>query len=115
MKFNDYQNQALTFSILTKEKQFTASSPSYVAKVLGLVGEAGEVAEKYKKIIRDKEGVISEDDRKELIKELGDVLWYVAVISSYLETTLEEVAEGNISKLSSRKARGVQKGSGDNR
>jgi len=115
MKFNEYQEQALTFSILAKEKQLNASSPSYVAKVLGLVGEAGEVAEKYKKIIRDKEGIISEEDRKELLKELGDVLWYVAVISSYLEMPLEEVAQGNIDKLSSRKRRGTQSGSGDNR
>lgn len=115
MKLNDYQTQALPFSLIDKEDDLSASSPSYVAKVLGLVGEAGEVAEKYKKIIRDKGGVVSDADKAELIKELGDVMWYVAVLADYLGVSLEEVAATNLDKLTSRKARGTQHGSGDNR
>lgn len=115
MQFNDYQKQAITFSLIAKETELYAHSPSYIAKVLGLVGEAGEVAEKYKKIIRDKQGIVSEADKTELIKELGDVLWYVAVLAEYLGVSLEDVADGNISKLTDRKGRGTQRGSGDNR
>ena len=84
-------------------------------KVLGLTGEAGETADKVKKIIRDKEGKFSEEDKREIVKELGDVMWYLAGIARYLDVDLSEVAEGNIEKLASRKQRGVISGSGDNR
>jgi len=83
--------------------------------VLGLCGEAGEVAEKVKKVYRDKGGIITEDTKQELKKELGDVLWYISTISRDLGLTLEEVAQANIEKLTSRKARGVIHGNGDNR
>lgn len=116
MNFNEYQKKAATFSLLGKiDSKSLASEPGYVAKILGLVGEAGEVAEKYKKIIRDKAGEINEVDKKELVKELGDVLWYIAVLSEYLDTSLEELAVSNIEKLTDRKARGTQRGKGDNR
>lgn len=82
---------------------------------LKLNGEAGEVAEKLGKIIRDKDGQGSEDDRQELKKELGDVLWYVAMLSDELNLSLEDVANTNLDKLQSRKDRGVIGGSGDNR
>ena len=82
---------------------------------LKLNGEAGEVAEKFAKIIRDKGGVGTEEDRQELIKEVGDVLWYLAQISNELFVGLDEVARLNIEKLRSRKERGVLGGSGDNR
>lgn len=116
MNFNDYQEQAITFDMLGDGTGAQlASDPAYVAKILGLAGEAGEVAEKYKKIIRDKGGTISTEDQKEITKELGDVLWYVAVLATYLDVPFEEVAAANIEKLSSRKARGTQGGKGDNR
>ncbi len=116
MNFNDYQKQAITFDMLGDGTGATlASEPAYVAKVLGLAGEAGEVAEKYKKIIRDKGGKITAEDQKEITKELGDVLWYVAVLAQYLGVPFEDVATVNIEKLSSRKARGTQGGKGDNR
>ena len=83
--------------------------------VLGLAGEAGEVAEKTKKLIRDTNGEITADFRKEIAKELGDVLWYVAGIASVLGLTLTKIARQNIEKLFSRKRRGKIKGSGDNR
>lgn len=82
---------------------------------LGLAGEAGEVCEKIKKIYRDKKGVVTTEDKKELAKELGDVLWYVAALASELDLCLSEIAEVNLEKLQSRMKRNVIKGSGDNR
>lgn len=84
-------------------------------RTLGLVGEAGEVAEKVKKILRDKEGRVSADDKQEIIKEMGDVLWYLQALADYLEVPLSKVAEVNLDKIHSRKKRGTTKGSGDNR
>ena len=105
----------MTTELMTRSEGLHAHDPAFIAKILGLVGEAGEVAEKFKKIVRDKNGVIAGMDIDEISKELGDVLWYVAALSEYLGMTLEDVAQKNIEKLSSRKARGVSNGSGDNR
>ncbi len=116
MTLDEYQKKAITFEIMDRSSgELLASDPAYIAKILGLVGEAGEVAEKYKKIIRDRDGIVTADDAQEMKKELGDVLWYVAVLAEYLGVSFEEVAQANIDKLSSRKSRGVQKGAGDNR
>lgn len=93
----------------------TGSIGAITYPVLGLNGEAGEVAEKVKKIIRDKDGVLDQTDVDEILKEAGDVLWYLASLASELGYSLEEVAKRNIEKLSSRKERGVLSGSGDNR
>jgi NTP pyrophosphatase (non-canonical NTP hydrolase) len=82
---------------------------------LGLAGEAGEVAEHAKKTIRDDAGQISEERRTAMSKELGDVLWYVAQLTSELGLELEDVARENLEKLSSRQRRGVLSGSGDER
>jgi len=82
---------------------------------LGLAGEAGEVCEKIKKIMRDQKGHITEENAEDLSKELGDVLWYVAMLAIELNLSLSSVAEGNVEKLKDRKDRGVLKGSGDNR
>jgi len=87
----------------------------YVEKILGLVGEAGELADKYKKIIRDKGSVISDADRDELIKELGDVLWYVATLARYLGASFDDVATLNVAKLTDRQRRHLIQGEGDNR
>ncbi len=110
MKFNEYQKQALT-TVLSTNDYFKDT----LHWVLGLNGEAGEVAEKVKKIIRDKNGEISAEDRVELGKELGDVLWYTAVFANQLGIDLDDIARDNISKLADRKRRNVLKGSGDNR
>lgn len=83
--------------------------------VLGLNGEAGELAEKAKKMIRDDAGILTEERRRAMIKELGDVLWYVATTAKELGVSLEEVAKTNLNKLNSRKTRGKLKGSGDDR
>ena len=74
MQLNDYQAAAKTTAV------YTSADQQLVCTVLGLNGEAGEVAEKIKKVIRDKNSIINEDDRREIQKELGDVLWYLAVL-----------------------------------
>ncbi len=113
MNFDKYQKKAAEFDLF--ETTADLSEPGFLEKVLGLVGEAGEAADKVKKILRDKGGRASEEDKAEIVKELGDVLWYVANVARSLGVSLSEVAEGNIEKLSSRKKRGKLTGSGDNR
>jgi NTP pyrophosphatase (non-canonical NTP hydrolase) len=109
MNFKDYTKRALATSVYPN----MGDNLSYPA--LGLTGEAGEVADKIKKLIRDKSGILDEASRKEIIKEAGDVLWYLAAISFELNTTLENIAKENIKKLEDRQARGVLHGEGDNR
>jgi NTP pyrophosphatase (non-canonical NTP hydrolase) len=84
-----------------------------VYPTLGLVNEAGEVAGKVKKIFRDKNGVISEEDREALKQELGDVLWYLAQIATEIGVGLDEVASANLTKLFDRLERGKIGGDGD--
>ena len=103
MRFDDYQEEAKKTAIYPDQYRV-------VYPALGLAGEAGEVAEKVKKHIRD--GVLNVEELK---KELGDVLWYLAAIASDLDLTLDDVAEANLQKLRSRQARGVISGNGDNR
>ena len=83
--------------------------------VLGLVGESGEIAEKFKKWVRDLDSDEAAIDRDDIKQELGDVLWYTAVLADYLGLRLEDVAQANVDKLASREARGVLGGSGDQR
>jgi NTP pyrophosphatase (non-canonical NTP hydrolase) len=82
---------------------------------LGLAGEAGEVAEHAKKIIRDDGGIVSDARRAAMAAELGDVLWYVAQLATELDLRLDEIAQGNLEKLLSRQRRGVLSGDGDDR
>jgi NTP pyrophosphatase (non-canonical NTP hydrolase) len=82
---------------------------------LGLCGEAGEVADKIKKVIRDRGGVFDAAVCDDLALELGDVLWYVAQLATELELDLDAIAEANLAKLTSRAARNVIAGSGDRR
>lgn len=114
MDFDDYQKKAITTDVFGG-KQVPITDNAFLAQLLGLVGEAGEVAEKFKKIYRDKNGVMTDDDKQEMVKELGDVLWYVSVVGTYLGISLQDVAEANIEKLASRQKRGKLGGSGDNR
>jgi NTP pyrophosphatase (non-canonical NTP hydrolase) len=83
--------------------------------VLGLVGEAGEVAEKVKKLVRDKNSDLAQLDRDDMAAELGDVMWYTAVLANFLDLSLNDVAQRNIDKLADRQSRAVLGGSGDNR
>lgn len=114
MTFDEYQKAAISTDAFGM-KIVSVTDPAFVAKLLGLVGEAGEVAEKFKKIIRDQDGVLTDYDKPEIVKELGDVLWYVSALAYQLEIPLSKVVEVNIDKIMSRKARGTTKGSGDNR
>lgn len=114
MNFNDYQKAAITTD-LSVGKGHEVLSIAFMDKVLGLVGESGEIAEKFKKILRDKNAQLSSEDRNDLTKELGDVLWYVALLAHYLEIPLDDVATKNIAKLASRQQRGRLAGSGDDR
>ncbi len=109
MTFDEYQKQS------RKTAKYPNIGNNFVYPTLGLAGESGEVAEKIKKVLRDKNGVIDEATRAEITKELGDVLWYLAQIASELGLPLENVASENIKKLFSRKERGKLGGSGDSR
>lgn len=110
MTLEEYQKQALT-TVIASDNEFR----DLLHWVLGINGEAGEIAEKIKKIIRDKDGIVSDEDRAELAKEVGDVLWYLAVFAHHLGVPFDEIAQKNLDKLQSRKKRGVLQGSGDNR
>ena len=113
MKFDEYQKKAAKYDL--SEATSNLKEVGFIEKVLGLVGEAGETADKIKKILRDKDGVVSDEDRELIVKELGDTLWYIASIARYLEVPLSEVAGGNIEKLESRYQRNLIHGEGDER
>jgi NTP pyrophosphatase (non-canonical NTP hydrolase) len=110
MTFDEYQQQALTTAHNTYEPLMEKT-----IWAMGVAGEAGEVVEKWKKIVAYKGGEISVDDLAELAKELGDVVWYIAVLAHSLGLSFEDVMQRNVEKLKSRKTRGVITGEGDNR
>ena len=103
----------MTLSSYQKAASSTAIYPTQHAityPALGLAGEAGEVANKVKKIIRD-----GKLDKAALKGEIGDCLWYIAALCRDLNIDLGDVAKANLEKLQDRKARGTLKGSGDTR
>ena len=106
-KFNDYQEQTALTAKYPKEQAINYCT-------LGLVGEAGEIANKVKKVIRDNRPV-DEAFVADMKAEIGDVLWYVARLAAELGISLEDVATYNMDKLLSRLNRGVISGDGDNR
>ena len=109
----------MDFSTYQRRSRETATYPhvgdNTMYPTLGLCGESGEVADKMKKVIRDRNGVVDQEVRQSLALELGDVLWYVAQLATELNLSLEEIAEANLAKLASRAARNVIGGSGDHR
>jgi NTP pyrophosphatase (non-canonical NTP hydrolase) len=109
MDFSEYQKES------RKTAQYPNQGNNFVYPTLGLVGEAGEVAEKIKKVIRDHENIIEEDVRQQIKKEIGDVLWYVAQLATELELELDDVAQTNLEKLFSRFERDKIHGDGDDR
>lgn len=108
MTLNEYQQRALETAIYPEQSRI-------VYPTLGLTGEAGEVADKVKKVIRDTHGEFTPEKKQEIMKEIGDVLWYCATLSHDLGYDLEEVARTNVEKLRSRMERHRITGSGDNR
>ena len=116
-KFMKEKNKStITASEYQRKAKETAIFPPSTALeylTLGLVGEAGEIANKTKKVIRDR--LPTESWKHNLPSEIGDVLWYCAVLADYLDYDLGKIMENNLDKLKSRKKRGVLGGSGDNR
>ena len=110
MNFNDYQKLALTTAIFNPDPLMDKT-----IWAMGISGEAGELLDKWKKIVAYKEGKISKEDKEQIIKEMGDVMWYIALLAHSLDVQLEDVVDVNIKKLADRKERGVTKGEGDNR
>lgn len=108
MTLNEYQHGALKTALYPREH-------AIVYPTLGLNGEAGEVADKVKKTIRDFGGDFSDDRRRAIAMELGDVMWYAATLAHDLGFSLDEIAEMNLAKLQSRVERGKLHGEGDNR
>ena len=109
MDLNTYQQKARGTAI------YPNMGNEFTYPALGLAGEAGEIANKLKKVIRDNNGELTDRVRKDVADEIGDCLWYVAQLATEMGFTLGEIAQNNIDKLNSRKERGVLTGSGDNR
>lgn len=107
MEISVYQNQAWLFA------QYPSAHHNPEYPTLGLTGEAGEVANKVKKLQRD--GINPDDIREDIASELGDVFWYLAAVATEFNLSLDVIAQTNLLKLESRSARGVIGGSGDNR
>ncbi len=107
-----YENDPVRFySQFVEDKVFTKGRERLVENTLGLVGEAGEVSEKVKKLFRDKNSFSDED----VLKELGDVLFYATALANIFGGNLKTIMEMNMKKLDDREQRGVLSGSGDNR
>lgn len=106
MDSDKYQQGTRTTTIYPKDAavQYT---------ILGLANEAGEVAGKYKKFLRD--GLTFDEMKEAVVAEVGDVLWYAARVLDELEVTMHDCMRANLAKLEDRRARGVLGGSGDTR
>ncbi|MEI6864072.1 MAG: nucleoside triphosphate pyrophosphohydrolase family protein [Candidatus Adlerbacteria bacterium] len=111
MEFDEYQKLAARTAVFNKQDS------DYILMYLsmGIAGESGEVVEKVKHIIRDAGGVVSEEKREGIKKEIGDVLWYLSQLAKELNLSFGDIADANIKKLASRQERNVLKSEGDNR
>jgi NTP pyrophosphatase (non-canonical NTP hydrolase) len=108
MDIQEYQKRALA----TTEY---GSGNAIIYPALGMNGEAGEVAEKIKKVLRDKKGEFSDESKLEIAKEIGDVIWYCSALANDIGYTLDQIFSINIDKFESRRSRNVLSGNGDNR
>ena len=108
MTLNQYQEEALKTAIYPEDKKI-------IYPTLGLTGEAGEVAEKVKKVIRDNNQEFTDEKKRQIALEISDVLWYCATLSHDIGYTLEDIAQMNVDKLASRQQRNKIGGSGDER
>ncbi len=109
MELSDYQRRSRATAV------YPDAGANLTYPALGLCGEAGEVAEKVKKAIRDDGGVLTAERRDALAGELGDVLWYVAQLATEAGLDLDQLADANLAKLRSRQERSMLSGSGDTR
>jgi NTP pyrophosphatase (non-canonical NTP hydrolase) len=110
MRFEEYQLLAGKTAIYPRE-----GSEGILYTTLGLTNEAGEVAGKVKKVLRDNDGLFTEELKAKIGDEVGDVLWYCAMLCQELGISLNIAALQNLEKLRSRNERGVLKGDGDKR
>lgn len=110
MTLDEYQKKALSTNINLADKKTV-----FYDRMFGLVGEAGEMADKVKKWIRDEGADWDKLDKQMMMDELGDVLWYVATLADTLGFSFEEAAQRNVDKLASRQQRGKLSGAGDHR
>jgi NTP pyrophosphatase (non-canonical NTP hydrolase) len=108
MTFDEYEQKAMETALDYGDQAFNYGG-------LGLASEAGEVAGKLKRVIREHDNIVTEEMRDTLKKELGDVLWYINFLAVKLNIPLKDVATANIEKLSNRKTRETLKGTGDER
>jgi NTP pyrophosphatase (non-canonical NTP hydrolase) len=110
MTFDEYQKKALTTAL--------KHEPPLMEKtiwVMGIAGEAGELTDKWKKLVAYNDGKITDKDLEELSKEIGDILWYMALFADRLGLSFGDIASQNLKKLADRQKRDVIKGKGDNR
>jgi NTP pyrophosphatase (non-canonical NTP hydrolase) len=109
VRFSDYQRDSRATAV------YPGAGDNLIYPALGLCGEAGETAEKIKKMLRDDGGVLTDERRDALGAELGDVLWYLAQLATEAGLDLEDLARDNLAKLRSRQERHALHGSGDSR
>ena len=112
MTIDEYQRKALKTAYVDPRNDLLMEKTIWV---MGIAGEAGEVVEKWKKIVAYQGGDINPEDLGELSKELGDVVWYIAVLANSLGLSMSEILQQNLNKLADRASRKVIKGNGDNR
>lgn len=108
MTINEYQEGALRTAIYPESR-------CIIYPTLGLTGEAGEVADKVKKVIRDNNDEFTDERKQQIALELGDVMWYAATLAHDLGYSLDEICQMNLDKLASRMQRNKLHGSGDER
>jgi NTP pyrophosphatase (non-canonical NTP hydrolase) len=113
LAFDEYKASTRKTALYPGHSQGSEAALTYA--MLGLAGEAGELCNTYKKVLRDDDGIITPGRLEKIKNELGDVLWYIARVADELSLSLDDVARQNLAKLMQRKAAGTIHGDGDNR
>lgn len=113
MDFNEYQEKCKLFDIGTSAQDFI--NPGWIYYVLGIAEESGELVGKIKKLFRDKKGVIDDEFKEAIVKEIGDFHWYSARLLAWFGIEYNEVPKKNMEKLLDRTERNAIHGSGDDR
>lgn len=113
MNFNEYQKECSKTDVGTSAQD--CLTPGWLYYTLGIAGETGELIEKIKKLFRDKNGIIDDNFKEAVIKEMGDIEWYIARLADWFGIKFEDIFVTNIEKLKSRQERNVLHGEGDER